>query len=100
MEDYVATIRIMKTEPNGQSSGGRAPVTYMLENAYPYSIDSVPLAYGTSQVTRVNVNFYYSRHSVAYAQNKKLEADGMDFDDPNFGDKGLTTNTEGKGRGE
>ena len=99
MEDYVATIRIMKTEPNGRSSSGRAPVTYMLENAYPYSIDSVPLAYGTSQVTRVNVNFYYSRHSVAYAQNKRLEADDMDFDDENFGNKGLTSDSSGMIRG-
>ena len=100
MDDYVATIKIVKTEPNWKASNDRAPIVYMLENAYPYSIDSVPLAYGTSQVTRVNVNFYYSRHSVAYAQNKKLEADDMDYDDPAFGNYGTTANTSGEKRGE
>ena len=66
MDEYVATVKIIKTEPNAVSSNDRAPIVYMLENCYPYSIDSVPLAYGTSQVTRVNVNLYYSRHSVSY----------------------------------
>ena len=66
MDEYVSTCRIMKTEPNDASPSGRVPTIVMLENCYPYSIDAVPLAYGTSQVTRVNVNFYYSRHSIAY----------------------------------
>ena len=63
-QHYVANIKIVKTEPNAAAANGRAPITYILENAYPYSVDAVPLAYGTSQVTRVNVNFYYTRHSV------------------------------------
>ena len=66
MDDYVATLKVIKTEPNKVASNYRAPIVYMMENCYPYSIDSVPLAYGTSQLTRVNVNFYYSRHSVSY----------------------------------
>ncbi len=66
MEEYTATCKIMKTEPNAASSSGRIPAIVMLENCYPYSIDAVPLAYGSSQVTRVNVNFYYSRHTIAH----------------------------------
>ena len=64
MDDYVSNVKIMKTEPNSQSASGRVPITYVLENAYPYSINAVPLSYGTSQLTRVNVDFYYTRHTV------------------------------------
>ena len=66
MDSYVSNIKIIKTEPNATYSNGRAPITFILENAYPYSIDAVPLSYGSSQIARVNVNFYYSRHTVNY----------------------------------
>ena len=66
MDDYTCTAKIVKTEPNENAANGRAPITYYLENCYPYSIDAVPLSYGTSQVTRATVNFYYTRHQVAY----------------------------------
>ena len=66
-DEYAATVKIIKTEPNAMASNGRAPITYILENAYPYAIDAVPLSYGTSQITRVNVNFHYSRHTVVYS---------------------------------
>ena len=66
--DYAAKVKIIKTEPNGNSSNGRAPITYILENAYPYAIDAVPLSYGVSQITRVNVNFHYSRHTIVYGE--------------------------------
>ena len=65
-DDYTAWLRIIKTEPDRGSYNGRAPVTYILENAYPYAIDAVPLSYGASQIARVNVNFYYTRHTVSY----------------------------------
>jgi hypothetical protein len=68
LDQYAATLRIMKTEPNATSERGRVPVTYLLEKCYPYSIDTVPLAYGSSQVSRLTVNFYYSRHTVAYGK--------------------------------
>ena len=66
---YAGTIKIMKTETGRGTSNGRAPITYLLENAYPYAIDAVPLSYGTSQITRVNVNFHYSRHTIIYGDN-------------------------------
>ena len=67
-EDYAAKVKIIKTEPDGTASNNRAPVTYILENAYPYAIDAVPLSYGVSQITRVNVNFHYSRHTIVYGE--------------------------------
>ena len=66
MDDYTCTAKIMKTEPNQKASNGRNPVTFLLENCYPYSIDAVPLSYGTSQVTRLTVNLYYTRHTVVH----------------------------------
>ena len=73
MDDYTCTARIMKTEPNHVASNGRNPVTFNLENCYPYSIDAVPLSYGTSQVTRLTVNLYYTRHTVVYGRETALQ---------------------------
>ncbi len=65
--DYQATkIVITKTEKGKSSPNGRAPISYILEEAFPYSIDSVPLSYGTSQISRVTANFYYSRHTIVF----------------------------------
>ena len=50
-DNYAAKIKIVKTEPDGTASNNRAPVTYILENAYPYAIDAVPLSYGVSPVS-------------------------------------------------
>ena len=88
MDEYVATCYIVKTESGPRASNQRAPVTFMLENCYPYAIDAVPLQYGTSQTTRVNVNFYYSRHTVSYGDGKDWTQE-LDFDDPAFGEFGV-----------
>ena len=63
-DEYTCSLYIMKTEPDNYAANGRIPITYILENAYPYAIDAVPLSYGASQITRVNVNFHYTRHTV------------------------------------
>ena len=62
--NYTATTYITKVE---QRATDVPSVTYMLEGSYPYAIDAVPLSYGSSQVTRVNVNFHYVRHSMIYS---------------------------------
>ncbi len=86
MDDYTCKLKIVKTEmpitnrPFGETkisvdgilsaetatTSSRKSVTYILENCYPYSIDSVPLSYGSSQITRATVNFYYTRHHIVY----------------------------------
>ena len=96
-DNYAAEVRIVKTEPNAIASNGRAPISYILENAYPYSIEAVPLSYGSSQLTRVNVNLYYSRHTVVYGDEEPK--DELDYDDPEFGNFGTTT-VNGRQRGE
>ena len=67
MDSYTCKARIVKTEMGGSASNQVAPMSFILENCYPYSIDAVPLSYGSSQITRCTVNFYYTRHTVAYA---------------------------------
>ena len=80
-ESYTCTTRITKVElgttnaSNYVGYGDRPSVTYMLEGSYPYAIDAVPLSYGSSQITRVTVNFHYVRHSVIFSeisQNKNM----------------------------
>ena len=87
-DNYAAEVRIVKTEPNAIASNGRAPISYILENAYPYSIEAVPLSYGSSQLTRVNVNLYYSRHTVVYGDNEIDPLSELDPDDPEAGNFG------------
>ena len=68
LDEYSCTLKILKSEPTHTNAGGRTPVVYLLENCYPYSIDTVPLAYGSSQIARLTVNFYYSRHTVKFGK--------------------------------
>ena len=63
---YAATVRITKTDQGPQAPNQRTGISYIMEECYPYSIDTVPLSYGTSQLTRVSANFYYAKHSVVY----------------------------------
>jgi len=60
--DYACTIKIRKTEVGPESTTQRNPVTYVLEKAYPFAIDAVPLQFGSSQITKLTVQFKYQRH--------------------------------------
>ena len=71
-KEYGARVRITKTDQGPQAPNQRAAISYILEECYPYSIDTVPLSYGTSQLTRVSANFYYAKHSVAYQDQTLL----------------------------
>lgn len=59
---YATTILISKTEIGPYAANQRAPLTYVLEDAYPYAVDAVPLAYGNAQITQVSAQFSYARH--------------------------------------
>ena len=61
-KDYAATIKITKSEIGPGSTTQRKPITYVLEQAYPYAIDAVPLQFGSSQITKVTAQFKYQRH--------------------------------------
>lgn len=61
-EEYARTLLITKTEQGPYAPNQRAPITYVLEEAYPYAIDAIPLSYGNSQITKVSAQFSYARH--------------------------------------
>ena len=63
-DSYVCNIAITKTEVGPNSPTERASITYILEKAYPYAIDAVPLQFGSSQITQVTAQFSYMRHYV------------------------------------
>ena len=63
-ETYLAKCIVIKTEPGAATVDDRASMAFVLEDIFPYSIDTVPLSYGTSQLTKVSVNFHYAKHTV------------------------------------
>jgi hypothetical protein len=63
-DEYTCNIAIMKTEAGPSSPTERASITYILEKAYPYAIDAIPLQFGSSQITQVTAQFSYMRHYV------------------------------------
>ena len=63
-ETYCKTIRITKTEMGPTQL--RSSMTYLLERAWPFAIDAVPLQFGSSQTTKVTAQFYYSRHTIIH----------------------------------
>lgn len=63
---YLCDVRITKTERGKSAPNSRAPISYLIQDCYPYSIDAIPLSYGTSQITKVSANFYYRKHTIIY----------------------------------
>jgi len=61
-DDYASTIKITKTESGPNSPTQRKPITYVMEKAYPYAVDAIPLQFGSSQITKVTAQFKYQRH--------------------------------------
>lgn len=72
-KDYQATLRIAKTERGANAPNSRTPLVHLLSGVYPYSVDAVPLSYGTSQVTRVSASFYYDQIRTTVADIRKYK---------------------------
>ena len=62
--DYCRDIYITKTEIGGAGAVGRESICYVMERAWPFAIDAVPLQFGTAQLTKVTAQFYYTRHHI------------------------------------
>ena len=77
-DEYTCDIAITKTEIGGNSSTERAPITYILEKAYPYAIDAVPLQFGSSQITQVTTQISYMRH---YTIKNDIRSLGVQIED-------------------
>jgi hypothetical protein len=63
-ENYCRTISVTKTEIGPDRAKLRPSVTYVLERAWPFQIDAVPLQFGSTQLTKVTAQFYYTRHTI------------------------------------
>ena len=70
-DSYASTINITKTESGPDSPTQRKPITYVMEKAYPYAVDAIPLQFGSSQITKVTAQFKYQRH---YTINRDITA--------------------------
>ena len=65
--DYCGTIYVTKTELGPKIDGNvRVSATYVMERAWPFAIDAVPLQFGSASITKVTAQFYYSKHRIVY----------------------------------
>ena len=66
-DDYCRNIYITKTELGPSFNDGvRSSMTYVMERAWPFAIDAVPLQFGSASITKVTAQFYYSKHRIVY----------------------------------
>lgn len=75
-DDYYCTIRIAKAERGPGGEVERVSAIHILQDAFPYTVDSVPLSFGQSQLTKCTANFYYSKHRVVYNDNRSISGPG------------------------
>jgi hypothetical protein len=59
--EYMGTVKIAKTERRYNDDQGYTSLRYEMYKCFPYAIDAVPLSAGTSQLVKVNAQFYYRR---------------------------------------
>ena len=66
-KEYCKTVRITKTEIGPTETNPLRPsVTYLLERAWPFAIDAVPLQFGSNILTKVTCQLYYTRHTIVH----------------------------------
>jgi len=58
-DTYQCDFTIKKGERNGNYVLGREYGIYTMYDAWPYSVQSTPMAYGSSQSLRISASFYY-----------------------------------------
>lgn len=79
--DYkTENLYITKFERDHNSSDSGKALTYKFINAYPISINSMPVSYDSSQLLKCTVSFTYSRYII---NRRQIEFDP--FERPQFG---------------
>jgi hypothetical protein len=61
-DEIVCNMSITKSFKDSSSYKGGKSMEYEIVNAYPYTIESVPLAYGASTLNKLRVSFRYEKH--------------------------------------
>tara|TARA_B100001939_G_C16921323_1_gene609497 strand:- start:997 stop:1761 length:765 start_codon:yes stop_codon:yes gene_type:complete len=70
-DSYQTTVLIDKLEPGPRYRDQGRSMRYFLTNAYPYSIDAVPLDAGTQTLLVCSVNMFYERFEVQFEDARK-----------------------------
>ena len=65
-EEYMLSISIEKREKSKVSDQGFRSIKYDMQKCFPYAIDAVPLSAGTSQLVKVNAQFYYRKFNIIH----------------------------------
>ena len=65
-KSYCRTVKITKTEIGPEDAPLRPSITYLLERAWPFAIDAVPLQFGSTLLTKVTCQLYYTRHTILH----------------------------------
>jgi len=76
-ESYVSTLQVAKVERGPTSDTQRVSMVHVLQDAYPYSVETVPLSFGGSTLVKVTGNFYYSKHYVYYNDHTVSPGGGL-----------------------
>ena len=94
---YCKTVRITKTEIGPDTAPLRPSMTYLLERAWPFAIDAVPLQFGSNILTKVTCQLYYTRHTIIHNDITKSVplVSLLDPDDPASGNFGLDSRRGG-----
>ena len=61
-DEIVCNMSITKSFKDSSSYKGGKSIEYEIINAYPYTIETVPLAYGASTLNKLKVSFRYEKH--------------------------------------
>lgn len=70
-DSYQSTVVVDKFEPGKRYSEQGRSMRYFFTNAYPYSIDAVPLDAGTATLMTCSVNLFYERFEIQYEDARK-----------------------------
>ena len=84
---YCGNIYVTKTELGPKFNDGvRSSVTYVMERAWPFAIDAVPLQFGSASITKVTAQFYYTKHRVVYHDPTNFPRDPKDAPEVPYND--------------
>ena len=64
--DYHCTVRIAKVEKGPRGDIDRVSSVHVLQEVFPYSVEAIPLSFGSTQLVKCTANFYYGKHRVVY----------------------------------
>ena len=78
-KSYHCTIRIAKAEKGPKSDTSRVSTVHILQEAFPYAVEAIPLSFGTSQLVKCTASFYYGKHRVVYNDLAAQEFDEKDI---------------------